>query len=241
MNRIKFLTLVLLIGISFHPALLNAQVDNNRMNSFVSNLMKQMTLDEKIGQLNLVTPGGGIATGAVVSADVEKKIKEGKVGGLFGVIGVEKIKVAQAFAVNQSRLKIPLIFGSDIIHGYKTIFPIPLGLSCSWDMNQVERSARIAALEATADGLCWNFSPMVDIARDPRWGRIAEGAGEDPYLGSQIAKAMVRGYQGKDLRANNILMACVKDLAFYAASEGGRISIPIERNGVKFNKVYVHS
>ena len=200
MNRIKFLTLVLLIGISFHPSILNAQVaktDNTRMNSFISNLMKQMTLDEKIGQLNLVTPGGGIATGAVVSADVEKKIKEGKVGGLFGVIGVEKIKVAQAFAVNQSRLKIPLIFGSDIIHGYKTIFPIPLGLSCSWDMTQVERSARIAALEATADGLCWNFSPMVDIARDPRWGRIAEGAGEDPYLGSQIAKAMVRGYQGK--------------------------------------------
>src|SRR5688572_24399849 len=222
MNRIKFLTLVLLIGISFHPALLNAQVDNNRMNSFVSNLMKQMTLDEKIGQLNLVTPGGGIATGAVVSADVEKKIKEGKVGGLFGVIGVEKIKVAQAFAVNQSRLKIPLIFGSDIIHGYKTIFPIPLGLSCSWDMNRVERSARIAAIEATADGLCWNFSPMVDIARDPRWGRIAEGAGEDPYLGSQIAKAMVRGYQGNDLSKNNTILACVKHFALYGAAEAGR-------------------
>ena len=157
-----------------------------KMNVFVSNLMKKMTLEEKIGQLNLLTPGGGIATGAVVSRDVEKKIKGGNVGGLFGVIGVDKIKVAQDFAVNQSRLKIPLIFGSDIIHGYKTIFPIPLGLSCSWDMKIIEQSARIAAIEATADGLCWNFSPMVDIARDARWGRIAEGAGEDPYLGSQV-------------------------------------------------------
>src|SRR5688572_6077558 len=242
MNRIKFLTIVLLIGISFHPAILNAQVskpDNTRMNTFISNLMKQMTLDEKIGQLNLVTPGGGIATGAVVSADVEKKIKEGKVGGLFGVIGVEKIKVAQDFAVNHSRLKIPLFFGSDIIHGYKTIFPIPLGLSCSWDMNQVERSARIAALEATADGLCWNFSPMVDIARDPRWGRIAEGAGEDPYLGSQIAKAMVRGYQGKDLSANNTLMACVKHFALYGASEAGRDYNPTDMSRVRMYNEYL--
>lgn len=193
-----------------------------KMNAFVSNLMNRMTLDEKIGQLNLLTPGGGIATGAVVSTDVEKKIREGKVGGLFGIIGVEKIKVAQGYAVTQSRLKIPLIFGSDIIHGYKTIFPIPLGLSCSWDMNLVERSARLAAMEATADGLCWNFSPMVDIARDPRWGRIAEGAGEDPYLGSQIAKAMVRGYQGNDLSKDNTLMACVKHFALYGASEAGR-------------------
>src|SRR5687768_1350608 len=242
MNRIKFLTIVLLIGISFHPAILNAQVskpDNTRVNTFISNLMKQMTLDEKIGQLNLVTPGGGIATGAVVSADVEKKIKEGKVGGLFGVIGVEKIKVAQDFAVNHSRLKIPLFFGSDIIHGYKTIFPIPLGLSCSWDMNRVERSARIAAIEATADGLCWNFSPMVDIARDPRWGRIAEGAGEDPYLGSQIAKAMVRGYQGKDLSANNTLMACVKHFALYGASEAGRDYNPTDMSRVRMYNEYL--
>jgi len=242
MNRIKFLTLVLLIGISFHPAILNAQVaktDNARMNSFISSLMKQMTLDEKIGQLNLVTPGGGIVTGAVVSSDVEKKIKEGKVGGLFGIIGVEKIKVAQALAVNQSRLKIPLIFGSDIIHGYKTIFPIPLGLSCSWDMNQVEKSARIAALEATADWVCWNFSPIVDIARDPRWGRIAEGAGEDSYLGSQIAKAMVRGYQGKDLSANNTLMSCVKHFALYGASEAGRDYNPTDMSRVRMYNEYL--
>ena len=212
-----------IIGLLSVTQLVSAQTPQGvKMNSFVSTLMKKMTLDEKIGQLNLLTPGGGIATGAVVSTDVEKKIKEGNVGGLFGIIGVEKIKVAQDYAVSQSRLKIPLIFGSDIIHGYKTIFPIPLGLSCSWDMNVIEQSARIAAIEATADGLCWNFSPMVDIARDPRWGRIAEGAGEDPYLGSQIAKAMVKGYQGNDLAKDNTLMACVKHFALYGASEAGR-------------------
>src|SRR6478735_5954874 len=192
------------------------------MNTFVSNLMKKMTLDEKIGQLNLVTPGGGVATGAVVSSDVESKIKAGNVGGLFGVIGVDKIRQAQELAVNGSRLKIPLLFGSDVIHGYKTTFPIPLGLSASWDMKLIEHSAREAAIEATADGLCWTFSPMVDIARDPRWGRIAEGGGEDPYLGSQIAKAMVKGYQGDDLSKNNTLMACVKHFALYGAAEAGR-------------------
>ena len=193
-----------------------------KMKTFVDGLMKKMTLDEKIGQLNLITPGSGIPTGSVVSTDVEKKIKEGKVGGLFGVTGVDKIKQAQTLAVEQTRLKIPLIFGSDIIHGYKTTVPIPLGLSASWDMKLIEHSAREAAIEATADGLCWTFSPMVDIARDPRWGRIAEGAGEDPYLGSQIAKAMVKGYQGNDLSRNNTLMACVKHFALYGAAEAGR-------------------
>jgi beta-glucosidase len=216
----KFL-LVVLVCISIN-VLAQSSVDP-KMNAFVSALMKKMTLSEKIGQLNLLTPGGGVATGSVVSSDVETKIKAGNVGGLFGVIGVEKIKVAQDFAVNNSRLKIPLIFGSDIIHGYKTIMPIPLGLSCSWDMKVVERSARIAAIEATSDGLCWDFSPMVDIARDPRWGRIAEGAGEDPYLGSKIAGAMVRGYQGNNMQKDNTsIMACVKHFALYGAAEAGR-------------------
>src|SRR5688572_2013787 len=193
-----------------------------RMNIFVKNLMAKMTLDEKIGQLNLVTPGGGVATGAVVSRDVEGKIKAGNVGGLFGVIGVDKIRAAQELAVNTSRLKIPLLFGSDVIHGYKTTFPIPLGISCSWDIPMIERSARIAGTEASADGLCWVFSPMVDIARDPRWGRIAEGAGEDPFLGSKIARAMVKGYQGNDLSKDNTVMACVKHFALYGAAEVGR-------------------
>ena len=212
---------------------------DTKMNVFVSALMKKMTLAEKIGQLNLLTPGGGILTGAVVSSDVEKKIKEGNVGGLFGVTGVDRIKIAQDFAVNKSRLKIPLIFGSDIIHGYKTIFPIPLGLSCSWDMEAIQKTARIAAQEATADGLCWNFSPMVDIARDARWGRIAEGAGEDPYLGSQVAKAMVMGYQGNDLSANNTMMACVKHFALYGAAEAGRDYNTTDMSRVKMYNEYL--
>src|SRR5439155_734172 len=201
---------------------LPAQVSQDqRMKGFIDALMKKMTLDEKIGQLNL--PGAGdITTGQAGSSDIGKKIREGKVGGLFNIKSVSKIRDVQKVAVENSRLKIPLIFGMDVIHGYETVFPIPLGLSCSWDMNLVERSARIAATEASADGICWTFSPMVDIARDPRWGRIAEGAGEDPYLGSQIARAMVKGYQGNDLTKNNTIMACVKHYALYGAAEAGR-------------------
>lgn len=212
---------------------------DSKMNSFVSNLMSKMTLEEKIGQLNLVTPGGGVATGAVVSSDVEAKIRAGNVGGLFGVIGVDKIRQAQELAVNSSRLKIPLIFGSDIIHGYKTTFPIPLGLSCSWDMPMIERSARVAASEATADGLNWAFSPMVDIARDPRWGRVAEGSGEDTYLGSQIARAMVKGYQGSNLADKNTLMACVKHFALYGAAEAGRDYNTVDMSRLKMYEYYL--
>lgn len=209
------------------------------MNRFVSNLMLKMTLDEKIGQLNLLTPGGGVATGAVVSSDVEGKIKAGNVGGLFGVIGVDKIRQAQQLAITTSRLKIPLIFGSDVIHGYKTTFPIPLGMACSWDMQLIERSARLAAIEATADGLSWVFSPMVDIARDPRWGRVAEGNGEDTYLGSQISKAMVKGYQGSDLAANNTVMACVKHFALYGAAEAGRDYNTVDMSRIKMYETYL--
>jgi beta-glucosidase len=192
-----------------------------KMKAFVDALMKKMTLEEKIGQLNL--PGAGdITTGQANSSDIAGKIKAGKVGGLFNIKSVEKIRDVQKVAVENSRLKIPLIFGMDVIHGYQTVFPIPLGLSCTWDMQAVEKSARIAATEASADGICWTFSPMVDIARDPRWGRIAEGSGEDAYLGSQIAKAMVKGYQGDDLSKNNTIMACVKHFALYGAAEAGR-------------------
>ncbi len=192
-----------------------------KMNQFVTNLMRRMTLDEKLGQLNL--PGAGdITTGQASSSDIAKKIREGKVGGLFNIKGIEKIRDVQKIAIENSRLKIPLLFGMDVIHGYQTAFPIPLGLSSSWNMQAIERSARIAAVEASADGICWTFSPMVDIARDPRWGRIAEGSGEDPYLGSEIARAMVRGYQGTDLSKNNTIMACVKHFALYGAAEGGR-------------------
>ncbi|MFV8226134.1 beta-glucosidase BglX [Christiangramia aquimixticola] len=188
----------------------------------VEELLKKMSLEEKIGQLNLLTPGGGIATGAVVSEDVETKIKAGNVGGLFGVSGPEKIRIAQEFAVNDTRLGIPLLIGSDVIHGYKTTYPIPLGTASSWDMDLTKELAQMAAKEATADGINWNFSPMVDIARDPRWGRIAEGAGEDPYLGSQIAKAVVKGYQGDDLTKPETMLATVKHFALYGAAEAGR-------------------
>ncbi len=194
---------------------------DTKMKTFIDALMKKMTLEEKIGQLNL--PGSGdIVTGQASSSDIGKKIRDGQVGGLFNIKSVEKIRAVQKVAVEESRLKIPMIFGMDVIHGYETVFPIPLGLSCTWDMNAVERSARIAATEASADGINWTFSPMVDIARDPRWGRIAEGNGEDVYLGGQIAKAMVRGYQGNDLTKNNTIMSCVKHYAMYGAAEAGR-------------------
>ncbi|MCW0483742.1 beta-glucosidase BglX [Gaoshiqia sediminis] len=215
-------TMLLIGAIALFLVSCGQKPKETEMDRYINNLMAEMTLQEKIGQMNLITPGGGIPTGAAVSSDVEAKIKAGKVGGVFGVSGPEKVRQAQDLAVKESRLGIPLLFGSDVIHGYKTTFPIPLGLSCSWDMELIEKTARIAAVEATADGIFWNFSPMVDIARDPRWGRIAEGAGEDPYLGSEIAKAMVIGYQGDDLTAPNTMMATVKHFALYGASEAGR-------------------
>ena len=214
----KFLVaVIILLGLESR----SQTTGDGKMNAYVSDLMKKMTLDEKIGQLNL--PGAGdITTGQASSSDIAQKIKDGKVGGLFNIKGVEKIRDVQKIAVENSRLKIPLLFGMDVIHGYETVFPIPLGLSCTWDMAAIERSARIAAIEASADGIGWTFSPMVDISRDPRWGRISEGSGEDAYLGSQIAKAMVRGYQGTDLTKPTNIMACVKHYALYGAAEAGR-------------------
>ncbi|WP_373517310.1 beta-glucosidase BglX [Pricia sp.] len=205
----------------------------------VESLLQKMTLEEKIGQLNLLTPGGGVATGSVVSDDVEGKIKAGEVGGIFGVTGPDKVRKAQEIAVNSSRLKIPLLIGADVIHGYKTTFPIPLGSASSWDMDLIKQLARTAAKEATADGINWNFSPMVDIARDPRWGRIAEGAGEDPYLGSAIATAMVQGYQGTDLTQPNTMLACVKHLVLYGAAEGGRDYNSVDMGKVKMFNQYL--
>lgn len=195
------------------------------MNRFIDALMKRMTVDEKIGQLNLPVTGD-ITTGQAKSSDIAGRIKRGEVGGLFNLKGVEKIRDVQKLAVENSRLGIPLLFGMDVIHGYETIFPIPLGLSCTWDMKAIEESARIAAIEASADGISWTFSPMVDISRDPRWGRVSEGSGEDPFLGSLIARAMIQGYQGEkladQLKRNDEIMACVKHFALYGAAEGGR-------------------
>ncbi|MDN3673671.1 beta-glucosidase BglX [Flavobacterium branchiarum] len=202
---------------------------------FVSELMSKMTVDEKIGQLNLPT-SGDITTGQANSSNVAKNIEEGKVGGLFNIKSVKKIREVQKIAVEKSRLKIPLLFGMDVIHGYETTFPIPLGLSCIWDMKAIERSAQIAAKEASADGINWTFSPMVDISRDPRWGRVSEGSGEDPFLGSEIAKAMVHGYQQNDLSKNNTLLACVKHFALYGAPEAGR-----DYNTVDMSKIRMYN
>lgn len=204
---------------------MQAQKSPQDMNRFIDALMKRMTVDEKIGQLNLPVTGD-ITTGQAKSSDIAGRIKRGEVGGLFNLKGVEKIRDVQKLAVENSRLGIPLLFGMDVIHGYETIFPIPLGLSCTWDMKAIEESARIAAIEASADGISWTFSPMVDISRDPRWGRVSEGSGEDPFLGSLIARAMIQGYQGEkladQLKRNDEIMACVKHFALYGAAEGGR-------------------
>ena len=219
--RIGRFLLTAVITASAVTAMATPQADKGKMDQFIDNLMGKMTLQEKIGQLNLPV-SGEIVTGQAKSSDVAGKIRKGQVGGLFNVKGVENIREVQKIAVEQSRLKIPLLFGMDVIHGYETVFPIPLALSCSWDMEAIKESARIAAKESSADGICWTFSPMVDICRDPRWGRMAEGGGEDPYLGSEISATMVKGYQGDDLTDKNTIMACVKHFALYGAPEAGR-------------------
>ena len=218
MNK-KYSLLILLALLL--PLGLQAQKPPQDMDRFLDNLLKRMTLEEKIGQLNLPVTGE-ITTGQAKSSDIATKIKRGEVGGLFNLKGVDKIRDVQHLAVENSRLGIPLLFGMDVIHGYETIFPIPLGLSCTWDIPTIEESARIAAVEASADGISWTFSPMVDISRDPRWGRVSEGSGEDPFLGALIARAMVRGYQGKDMSRNDEIMACIKHFALYGAAEAGR-------------------
>lgn len=217
-------TLITLLGIVlFGAAVAVEKPAGATMEQYVDALMRRMTLEEKIGQLNLPS-AGDITTGQAKSSDIAEKIRRGEVGGLFNIKGVEKIRDVQRIAVEESRLGIPLIFGMDVIHGYETTFPIPLGLTATWDMEAVERAARISAVEASAAGICWTFSPMVDIARDPRWGRASEGIGEDPFLGSAVARSFVYGYQGRDPMhfATDEIMGCVKHYALYGAAEAGR-------------------
>ncbi len=221
MNKKRLLSALSALCFAATAVFAQASADEVRMNKYIDGLMAKMTLQEKLGQLNLPVTGE-IVTGEAKSSDVAEKIRRGEVGGLFNLKGVEKIKELQSIAVEQSRLHIPLLFGMDVIHGYETVFPIPFALSCSWDMAAIERSAQIAAQEASADGLNWTFSPMLDICADPRWGRMAEGNGEDPYLGAQIARAMVKGYQGDNLTKPNTVMACVKHFALYGGAEAGR-------------------
>lgn len=206
---------------AFLVIILSVNAQDPQMDVFISNLMKKMTVEEKIGQLNLIT-SDGFVTGSTKSSNIEKKIRAGQLGSVLNSFSIAEMRAMQDIAVKESPNKIPILYGMDVIHGFKTIFPIPLAMSCSWDLERIEGSARIAAIEATASGISWTYSPMVDIARDPRWGRIAEGSGEDPWLGSRIAEALVRGYQGTDLKKNNTMMACVKHFALYGAGEAGR-------------------
>jgi len=228
--------LVCAIAVTLHAQ----QPKDAKMDMFVTQLMKKMTIDEKIGQLNLQTEGD-IVTGVGGNSLSTERLKKGLVGGMFNIKGAAKIRAIQKIAVEQSRLKIPVLFGMDVIHGYETIFPIPLGLACTWDMPAIEQSARIAAIEASADGICWTFSPMVDITRDPRWGRVAEAGGEDPYLGGRIAEAMVTGYQGKDnFSSNTDIMSCVKHFALYGAVEAGRDYNPADMSTFRMFNDYLY-
>ncbi len=191
------------------------------MDQFVDSLLARMTLEEKLGQLNqLAGPSGG--AGPEARAGTEADIRAGRIGSFLGVYGAAHTRELQRIAVEESRLGIPLLFAHDVIHGFRTIFPVPLAEAASWDPEAVERAARIAAIEATAHGLHWTYAPMVDIARDPRWGRVVEGSGEDPYLGSVMAAARVRGFQGADLAAADTLLATAKHFVAYGAAEGGR-------------------
>ena len=232
-NRIILIQLFMFVFIG-----LGAQ--KNNLHPKVEAIFQEMTLEEKIGQLNLVTPGGAV-TGSVVSENVGEKIKNGQVGGLFGIRGAAKVRRAQEMAVNESRLGIPLIFGLDVIHGHQTVQPIPLAISCTWNPDLIEESARQAAEEATADGLMWTFSPMVDISRDPRWGRISEGPGEDPFLGSKFSEAMVKGFQGSDLSSPTTMLSCVKHFALYGAAEAGRDYAVTDMSKVRMLNEYLPS
>ncbi|MEQ8223523.1 MAG: glycoside hydrolase family 3 N-terminal domain-containing protein, partial [Candidatus Eremiobacterota bacterium] len=191
------------------------------MRQKIDNLIKEMTLEEKVGQLTLFTSDWDV-TGPTMRSTYKDDIRSGKTGSIFNAYTAKYNYDLQKIAVEETRLHIPLLFGYDVIHGHRTIFPISLGESCSWDLSGIEKSARIAAIEASAEGIHWTFAPMVDIARDPRWGRISEGAGEDVYLGTLIAKARVKGFQGDDLSAPDSLLACAKHYCAYGAAQAGR-------------------
>ena len=251
MKRILILALAVLPMMAFAQKKAKKQPALKSMHAFVDDLMSRMTLQEKIGQLNLQV-AGDIVTGGEVNTDVASKIRGGQMGGVFNLKGADRIRQFQQMAVEESRMGIPLLIGMDVIHGYETIFPIPLGLSCSWDIEAVEQSARIAAKEASADGINWTFSPMVDICVDARWGRTMEGNGEDPWLSGVMGAAMVRGYQGGDasifktekgingqaLSDQNIL-ACLKHYALYGAAEAGRDYNTVDMSRLRMQNQYL--
>lgn len=210
----------------------------NRVDYQVDSLLNLMTLEEMVGQLTLYTSDNDV-TGPTIRENYKEDIKTGRVGAIFNAFGADYTRKLQAIAVKETRLGIPLLFGYDVIHGHRTIFPIPLGEAASWDLDAIQKSARIAAEEASAEGLHWTFAPMCDISRDPRWGRVAEGAGEDPYLGAVIAKARVNGFQGKGLGELNSIMACVKHFAAYGAAQAGRDYHTVDMSDRVLREVYL--
>lgn len=232
MNKI-----IITIACVFFLQHLFAQALTDKDRKAVDALMNKMTVEEKNGQLNQLDFGMDV-TGPTISKDVEQKIKDGKVGSLLNAYTPPVVRKLQDIAVKNTRLHIPLLFGNDIIHGHQTIFPVPLAMSCTWNMPLIERCAQIAAKEASADGLNWTFSPMVDITRDPRWGRVVEGSGEDPYLGACIAQAMVKGYQGYNLRSDSSILACVKHFALYGAAEAGRDYNTVDMSRIRMYQYY---
>jgi len=221
--KLRILTLLACALFLFQPfqVLAQQQLSEKEIDQKVNTLIKKMTLQEKVGQMTLFTSDMTV-TGPTIRSDYEKLIKQGKVGALFNAYGADYTRKLQKLAVENSRLGIPLLYGYDVIHGFRTVFPIPLGEAASWDPSVAQKSAGVAARESAAAGLQWTFAPMVDIARDPRWGRIAEGAGEDTYLGEKMAAARVKGFQGNSLFATNTILACAKHYAAYGAAEGGR-------------------
>jgi beta-glucosidase len=234
MKKLFFFAILLLAGCTQTNPVREPASSSER----IEKLMQQMTLEEKIGQLNLLTSDWDV-TGPSINSNYKTLIKEGKAGAILNAYTVKFVRQLQHVAVEQSRLRIPLMFGYDVIHGHRTIFPIPLGQACSWDLEAIQESERIAASEATAEGLNWTFAPMVDIARDPRWGRVAEGAGEDTWLGCRIAEARVRGFQGSDLKDVKTMMACVKHFAAYGAAQAGRDYNTVDMSEVSLREWYL--
>jgi beta-glucosidase len=215
------LSCIIIVILQFSCKQSKDTASDQKMGAFVDGLINKMTLDEKIGQISLFTSDWS-TTGPSMRNDYIDLIKKGKAGSVFNAFTVDFVKELQRIAVEETRLHIPLLFGYDVIHGHRTIFPIPLGQASTWDTAIIEKAERVAAIEATAEGLNWVFAPMVDIARDPRWGRVMEGSGEDTFLGSLISAARVRGFQGESLSDNNSVIACVKHFAAYGAPQGGR-------------------
>lgn len=237
-NLITICILLLFVSCSSPEAIITGPDQRQGIEQKVDSVLSLMTLEEKIGQMTLYTSDFD-QTGPTVREGYIEDIKAGRVGAIFNAYGAEFNRGLQQMAVEETRLGIPLLFGYDVIHGHKTIFPIPLGEAASWNLELMEETARISALEATAQGLHWTFAPMIDISRDPRWGRIAESPGEDTFLASQIAKAKVRGFQGDTLASHNTLLATAKHFVAYGAAQAGRDYHTVDISGRTLREVYL--